>query len=513
MSEMKDPVVHTSGRLTPIRGDSAVSPLSYGKIQPQALDLEEAVLGAIMIDKDAIAVVLDILKPDSFYLDRHQVIYRAMLKLFEKSFPVDLLTVSEELRKSEELEKAGGAAYIVSLTNRVGSAANLEYHAKIVAQKHIQRELIRVSTSTINNAFEDTMDVFDMLDEAERGLFEITEQNLNRGFESVGALATKAQKQLEMLAQKETGLTGVPTGFEELDKITSGWQPSDLIIVAARPGMGKTAFTLSLARNAAADFKKPVAVFSLEMAGVQLVQRLLSAESEIQGPKLRNGKLEPHEWTRLHNAIEKMNDIPIFIDDTPGINIFELRAKCRRLKQQHDIQMIIIDYLQLMTAGGENKKSGTREQEISMISRSLKGLAKELNVPVIALSQLSRMVETRGGDKRPQLSDLRESGAIEQDADIVTFIYRPEYYQIFEDENGVSLKNMGEIIIAKHRNGELGNVRLRFVGEYAKFENPIDQEFSSFTGGLQSDSDFSNPFGDGIITRSSKINDDDDLKF
>lgn len=511
MSEAKDPVKPLAGRLTTIRGDSEVSPMAYGKIQPQALELEEAVLGAMMLDKDAIAIVLDILKPDSFYLEKHKVIYRSMLKLFEKSIPVDLLTVNEELRKSEELDVAGGTSYLVTLTNKIGSSANLEYHAKIIAQKHIQRELIRVSTSTISNAFEDTMDVFDMLDEAERGLFEITEQNLNRGFESVGALATKAQKQLEILSQQETGLTGVPTGFEDLDKITSGWQPSDLIIVAARPGMGKTAFTLSLARNAAIDFKKPVALFSLEMASIQLVQRLLSAESEIQGSKLRNGKLESHEWIQLHNAIEKMADVPIFIDDTPGINIFELRAKCRRLKQQHDIQMIIIDYLQLMTGGGENKKSGTREQEISMISRSLKGLAKELNVPVIALSQLSRMVETRGGDKRPQLSDLRESGAIEQDADIVTFIYRPEYYEIFEDEEGVSLKNMAEIIIAKHRNGALGNVRLRFVGEFAKFENPIDQQFAQMSGGDASD--YSSPFGDSMITRSSRMNDDDDVQF
>ncbi len=510
MGEAKDPVKPLSGgKLKTIRSGNDVSPMAYGKIQPQALDLEEAVLGAIMLDKDAVAIVLDILKPESFYVEKHQVIYRAMLKLFEKSTNIDLLTVNEQLKKDGELDKAGGTAYLAGLTNRVGSSANLEFHAKIVAQKHIQRELIRVSTHTINNAFEDSMDVFDMLDEAERGLFEITEQNLNRGFESVGALATKAQKQLELLAQRESGLTGIPTGFEDLDRITSGWQPSDLVIVAARPGMGKTAFTLSLAKNAAMDFQKPVAVFSLEMASVQLVQRLLSSEAEISSSKLRNGKMEPHEWTQLHTAIEKMADVPIFIDDTPGINIFELRAKCRRLKQQHDIQMIIIDYLQLMTGGGENKKSGTREQEISTISRSLKGLAKELNVPVIALSQLSRSVETRGGDKRPMLSDLRESGAIEQDADIVTFIYRPEYYEIFQDEDGMSMKGMAEIIIAKHRNGELGTVKLRFVGEYAKFENPIDQQFDQFG----SDDSFTGSYGDGMITRASRMNTDDDLEF
>lgn len=515
MSEANQPVKSLPGRMKTIRNDGDMSAMMHGKVQPQAIPLEEAVLGAIMLDKDAVAVVLDILKPPAFYLQAHQVIYAAMLRLFERSYPIDLLTVNEELRKNEELEAAGGTAYLVDLTNKVASAANLEFHAKIVAQKYIQRELIRVSTTTIQNAFEDTMDVFDMLDEAERGLFDITQQNLNRGYESVGSLAVKAQKQLEMLSQRETGLTGVPSGFEELDKMTSGWQPSDLIIVAARPGMGKTAFTLSLAKNAALDHKRGVAIFSLEMSSLQLTQRLLSSDAEISSGQLRNGNLAPHEWVQLHKSIEKMAEVPVYIDDTPGINIFELRAKCRRLKQQHDIQLIIIDYLQLMTGGGESKKSGNREQEISMISRSLKGLAKELSVPVIALSQLSRAVETRGtGSKRPQLSDLRESGAIEQDADIVTFIYRPEYYGITEDESGISMKGMAEIIVAKHRNGALGDVRLKFIDNYAKFENPDFNQFGSLSAG-----DFlsSSPFGGGsapVITRSSRMNeDDDDIKF
>ncbi len=472
----------------------------FGKLPPQALNLEEAVLGAIMIDKEALPVVLDILRSDSFYNDGHQVIFKAMLALFERSQPIDLLTITEELKKAGELQKAGGPYYLVELTNRVASAANIEYHARIIAQKHIQRELIRVSTKVIKDAFEDTTDVFQLLDDAEQGLFSITQQNLSGSFESMGTLTSKALKQLEELAEKKEGLTGVPTGFTELDRLTSGWQPSDLIIVAARPGMGKTSFTLALARNAAIDFGKGVAMFSLEMSNIQLVQRLISMEAEIESKKLRNGRLEDYEWQQLNSAIEKMSSVPIFIDDTPGINIFELRAKCRRLKKQHDIQIVIIDYLQLMSGGPDSGK-GNREQEISSISRALKGLAKELNVPVIALSQLSRAVETRGGMKRPMLSDLRESGAIEQDADIVSFIYRPEYYQILEDEEGQSLKGVAEIIVAKHRNGALQTVKLRFTDHFAKFTNLEDPDFNDLP-------DLSSP-ANNIITRPSRINDDD----
>ncbi len=480
----------------------------FGKVQPQALPLEEAVLGAIMLDKDALPIVLDIIRAESFYSDGHQHIYKAMLRLFEKSQPVDLLTVTEELKKSGDLETIGGPFYLVELTNRVASAANIEYHARIIAQKHIQRELISVSTKIIRDAYEDTTDVFQLLDDAEQGLFSITQQNLSRGYESMGALASRALKALEELAEKEDGLTGIPTGFTDLDRLTSGWQSSDLIIVAARPGMGKTAFTLSLARNAALDFNKGVALFSLEMSNVQLVQRLISMEAEIQSSKLRNGQLEEYEWQQLHSAIEKMSEAPIFIDDTPGINVFELRAKCRRLKMQHDIQLVIIDYLQLMTGGPDNK-NGNREQEISQISRALKGLAKELSVPVIALSQLSRAVETRGGSKRPQLSDLRESGAIEQDADIVSFIYRPEYYQILEDEEGQSLKGVAEIIVAKHRNGALKTVKLKFTDQFAKFSDLDDPNFNELIGGADGDPGKNSI----IITRPSKMNDDEDIPF
>jgi replicative DNA helicase len=819
-----------------------LSSFVFGKVQPQALSLEEAVLGALMLDKDALPSVLDILRTESFYSEAHQSVYKAILELFRSSKPIDLLTVTEELRHLGLLDSIGGAYYLVELTNRVGSAANIEYHARIIAQKHIQRELIKVSTLIIRDAYEDTTDVFDLLDKAEQNLFAITETNLSRSFEGMNTLAGKLLKQIELLSQKKDGLTGVPTGFTNLDRLTSGWQPSDLVIVAARPSMGKclgkgtkvlmidgklknvedvvvgdllmgddstprrvlslargqenmywirqnkgidyrvneshilslkrsrnegghqhgevldiclrdyltksdkfktnykgykvpvefeekplainpyfmgiwlgdgrkddgriatqdvevvefleeyatelsqsvqkykhpervamynitggygsdkqaslkvalremgvlnfkhiphdyllnsrenrlqllaglidsdghylvesngyeitqkdekiakqikflcdslgfrtslipkkasiksigyecevyrvrffgdvdkipvrierkkarawhmnrdwqvtgikvefdkfddyygfeidgnrrflledmtvthnTAFTLSLARNAAMDFNKGVAFFSLEMSNLQLVQRLVSMESEVGGAKLRTGQLEAHEWQQLHTAIEKISKAPIFIDDTPGINVFELRAKCRRLKAQHDIQLIIIDYLQLMTGGGDSSKGGNREQEISAISRALKGLAKELNVPVIALSQLSRAVETRGGNKKPQLSDLRESGAIEQDADIVSFIYRPEYYQIMEDENGNSTKGMADIIVSKHRNGALGEVRLRFLGEFSKFADPEDFHFNDVA------LDFNSPQAN-IITRPSKMNSED----
>lgn len=389
-------------------GGEGLSNYVFGKLQPQALPLEEAVLGALMLEREALPVVMDILRPESFYHEAHQCIYRAALRLFERSNPVDILTVTEELRKSGDLDRVGGSYYLVELTNRVASAANIEYHARIIAQKHIQRELIHVSTRTIKDAYEDTTDVFTLLDDAEKGLFAITQNNLSRTFESMGTLSSRVLKQVEELSKKADGLTGVPTGFTDLDRITSGWQPSDLIILAARPGMGKTSCVLAMALNAARDFGKGVALFSLEMASTQLVQRLISMESEIAGSKMRNGKLEDYEWQQLQTTVERLSQVPIFIDDTPGINIFELRAKCRRLKMQHDIQLVIIDYLQLMTGASENNRNANREQEIAGISRALKNMAKELSVPVIALSQLSRAVEVRGGSKRPQLSDLRE---------------------------------------------------------------------------------------------------------
>ncbi|TVQ50220.1 MAG: replicative DNA helicase [Saprospirales bacterium] len=497
----------TSGerRLQPMRKDEDLNSLLYGKVQPQAVQVEEVLLGALMLDKDAFAIVIDILRPSSFYTHAHQLIFKAMLDMFEKNITIDLLTVKDELQKNGDLDASGGTPYLVDLTNKVASSANVEFHARIIAQKFIQRELIRVSTAIIKDAYDETKDVFDLLDEAEKNLFDITEQNLNRGFEKLSSLVVQARTQLEEMAGKENGLTGVPSGFTGLDRYTSGWHPSDLIILAARPGMGKTAFAMCLARNASMDYQKPVAIFSLEMSGLQLTQRLLSMEAGVSGAKIRTGDLDDTEWTRLHNAIEKLGDVPLFIDDTPGINIFELRAKCRRLKMQHDIQMVLIDYLQLMSGGPDNKK-GNREQEISGISRALKGMAKELNVPVIALSQLSRAVETRSGPKRPQLSDLRESGAIEQDADIVTFLYRPDYYEMEETEHEDGLT---ELILAKHRNGALGTVELKFVKEHVKF---IDYQDAGSFGSIIKD-DFGGGAEDGYITRSSRMNDDTDVPF
>jgi replicative DNA helicase len=504
MSDVNQPAKSLTGnKIKPLRPESDFSSLNFGRVMPQAVNMEEAVIGAVMIDKDAMSVVIGVINPESFYLPSHRLIFASMYDLFERSIPIDLLTVKQDLKKKGELEAAGGSAYLAELTNKVASAANLEYHARFVAEKHIQRELIRIGTSTVKDAFEDSKDVFDMLDDAERNLFDITQQNMNRGFESVRTLALKARLLIEELSNKEEGVTGVPTGYSELDAITSGWQKSDLIIVAARPSMGKTALVLCFARNAAVEFNIPVAIFSLEMSSVQLTQRLISMEARISGHDLRNGKIADNQWKSLHAAIDRVGESPIFIDDTPAINIFELRAKCRRLKMQHDIQLIVIDYLQLMSGGPDSKNKGNREQEISGISRALKGLAKELNVPVIALSQLSRAVETRGGNKRPMLSDLRESGAIEQDADIVTFIYRPGYYEL-NSEEAVD-EDLAEIIISKHRNGALGVVNLNFAKEYAVFENRDSFDFNKQLKG-----DYQIPDDSIFITRESRMNQDDE---
>ena len=444
-----------------------------GKLPPQALDLEEAVLGALMIDNDALSNAIELLKPESFYKYQHQKIFSAIENLFNSAKKVDILTIVEELKQKGELKEIGGPSFITKLTERIASAANIETHARIIAQKFIQRELIRISSQTIKDAYDDTSDVFDLLNAAEQGLYEISEGNIRKNYDKMSTLILQALNQIEEIKNKEDGLSGVPSGFSELDRVTSGWQKSDLVILAARPGMGKTAFVLSMARNTAVKFNMPVAVFSLEMSSVQLVNRLIASESGIPTQKLRKGNLEDHEWIQLNQQITKLSEAPLFIDDTPALTIFELRAKCRRLVKNHGVQLVVIDYLQLMHAGNSNK-SGNREQEISTISRSLKSIAKELNVPIVALSQLSRAVETRGGDKRPMLSDLRESGAIEQDADIVCFIYRPEYYGFTEWPNTTpgqdpDCQGQGEIIVAKHRNGSLENIKLRFIPQLAKF--------------------------------------------
>jgi replicative DNA helicase len=444
----------------------------YGKVPPQAKDLEEAVLGAVMLEKSAFDTVVEILKPECFYVEANQRIYRAMQTLQQKNQPIDILTVVEELKSKEELDMVGGPYYVTRLTNAVVSSANIEAHSRIILQKFIQRELIRISGEIISDSYEDSTDVFDLLDEAESKLFEITNNHLRKNFDSIDTVLVKTVQRMEDMRHRNEDITGVPSGFPTLDRITYGWQNTDLIILAARPSVGKTAFALNLARNAALSASKPtpVAVFSLEMSAGQLVQRILSAESEIWLEKIARGKLQEHEMKQLYaKGIQKLAQAPIFIDDTAALNIFELRAKCRRLKNKHNIGLIIIDYLQLMSGAGEGKNTN-REQEISQISRNLKQLAKELQVPIIALSQLSRAVETRKeGNKMPQLSDLRESGAIEQDADMVMFLYRPEYYDITANEMGESNKGETHVRIAKNRNGMLDTIKLRALLHIKKF--------------------------------------------
>ncbi|MFD1601918.1 replicative DNA helicase [Flavobacterium artemisiae] len=501
---------------SPVKVDkTTIINLEKGKLPPQAVDLEEAVLGAMMIDKKGVDDVIDILQPDAFYKDAHRHIFEAILQLFTETQPIDILTVSTQLKKNGKLDVAGGDFYLIQLTQKIASSAHIEFHSRIILQKFIQRSLIRISSEIIEESYDESADVFDLLDKAESKLYEVTQGNIKRSSETAQSLVLQAKKKIEEISKKE-GLSGVETGFHNLDKLTSGWQPSDLIIIAARPAMGKTAFVLSMARNIAIQYGHGVALFSLEMASVQLITRLISSETGLSSEKLRTGKLEAHEWTMLSTKVKDLEKAPLFIDDTPSLSIFDLRAKCRRLASQHGIKIIIIDYLQLMTAGGNNKGGGNREQEISTISRNLKALAKELNVPVIALSQLSRAVETRGSSKRPLLSDLRESGAIEQDADIVSFLYRPEYYKIeeWDDEEASPTAGQAEIMIAKHRNGGIENIRLKFLGHLGKFDN-LDE----FTGGYDDLPSKMNHDDSSFVTKNlpsaneafgSNLNDDDD---
>ena len=502
--------------------------LVYGKVPPQAPELEEAVLGASMLEKDTFAQVLEIIQSEEcFYVDAHQKIYAAMRRLFDKGTPVDLLTITEELRKTNELEIIGGAYFLTRLTMSVLSSAHVEAHARIVMEKFIQRELIRISGAVIGDAYEDSTDVFDLLDKAESGLYEITDKHLRKNFRSLQDVLVKTMNEIDENRKKTDDITGVPSGFSSLDRLTAGWQKTDLIILAARPSVGKTAFALNLAMNAAMNAGKqfPVAVFSLEMGAGQIVKRMLSAVSEVPMEAITRGKMAEHEFIQMTQRMVKLSQAKIFLDDQAALNIFELRAKARRLKQKHDIQLIIIDYLQLMQASVD--KSGNREQEISKISRDLKALAKELEVPIIALSQLNRSVETRKESKIPQLSDLRESGAIEQDADLVMFLYRPEYHGINNDAMGETIEGETQIHIAKHRNGSTGMEKVRFIKEYQKFVDMEDNRFNSGGGGFnggpagpkdnpqagirRDPSEFSGsklfiPQG-GFQTRQSKVND------
>ena len=460
------------------------------KIQPQDKEIEDAVLGALMLERDAYAIVCDLLRPESFYDPGNQKIYAAINKLGVMQQPIDMLTVTQQLRADGALEDVGGPVRISELTSNVASAAHIEYHARIVAQKFLARRLISFCSEIEKKSFDESYDIDDLLQEAEGKLFEISQGNLKKDFTQIDPVINSAMEQIEAAGKRESGLSGLQTGFHNLDKLTSGWQNSDLIIIAARPAMGKTAFVLSMAKNMAVDYNTPVAIFSLEMSNLQLVNRLISNVCEIEGEKIKSGRLSRQEWEQLNSRVRSLFSAPLYVDDSPSLSILELRTKARRLVKEHGVKIIIIDYLQLMNATG--MKFGSREQEVSMISRSLKQLAKELNIPVIALSQLSRKVEERNdGNKRPQLSDLRESGAIEQDADIVCFIHRPEYYtRSTTDAENRDIRGMAEFIVAKHRSGSVDDIEMTFVARFARFQNRSEPM----------------PFEKG--TMASKINDD-----
>lgn len=479
-------------------------PEAMGKIVPRDKDLEEAVLGALMLEKDAYTLVCDILKPESFYEPNNRVVYEAIQKLGAAQRPIDMLTVTEQMRLNDTLEMVGGPVFIAELTSRVSSAAHVEFHARIVAQKYLARELISFASNIESKAFDESNDVDDLLQEAEGRLFEISQRNVKKDVTQVDPVINQALQQIQIAANRKSGLSGLESGYHDLDRLTSGWQASDLVIIAARPAMGKTAFVLSMAKNMAINYNTPVALFSLEMSNLQLVNRLISNVCEIDGSKIKSGNLNPIEWEQLMSRIKLLNGAPLYIDDTPSLSVFELQTKARRLVREHQVKCIIIDYLQLMNASG--MKFGSREQEVSMISRSLKQLAKELNIPIFALSQLNRSLESRTDGKRPQLSDLRESGAIEQDADIVCFIHRPEYYLRSDtDANGNDIRGLAEFIVAKHRSGSIDDIKMRFRARFARFENwdedPSDMGMTSIGSSLNNNSITNGPtkFGGGSV--------------
>ena len=460
------------------RGGQTPIDNTYGHLQPQALEIERVVLGALMIDKDAFSIISEIIRPETFYEPRHQKIFLAIRTLNMDEKPVDIMTVVEELKHEGTLESIGGAEYIIELSSAVASSAHIEYHAHVLAQKFLARQLISFASRVETNAFDETLDIDAVMQNAEGELFEISQKNMKTDYTQIDPVIGQAIDAIQKASANKGGLTGVPSGYTKLDDKTSGWQPSDLVIIAGRPAMGKTSLALSIAKNVAVDYREPIAFFSLEMSNVQLVQRLMSNVCEIPGSKILNGQLTADEWERLDKNLRQLTGAPIYVDDTPGLSVFELRTKARRLVREKGIKLIMIDYLQLMNANG--MRFGNRQEEVSTISRSLKGLAKELNIPILALSQLNRTVENREGleGKRPQLSDLRESGAIEQDADLVLFVHRPEYYRIFKDEKGNDLHGKAQIIIAKHRKGGMGDILLDFKGEFTRFQNPEDSYFA-----------------------------------
>ncbi|WP_110482748.1 MAG: replicative DNA helicase [Candidatus Karelsulcia muelleri] len=441
------------------------------KSPPQAIDLEEAVLGALMIDKKVFSNLIEIITPEIFYKNENREIFKVIQKLFNNSQPIDLYTVSNQLKKEGKINFIGGDYYLIKLTQKVISSAHIEYHANIIKQKFLLRRLIEISSYIIKTSYKETTDVVDILNYAESQLFNISQNKLNKKSEKAQNLMDNALSNIKKI-QLNNGLSGIPSGFKSIDNITGGWQKSDLIIIAARPGMGKTSFALSMTRNIVIKYNIPTMIFSLEMSSLQLITRLIYSETEISSEEFRKSVFSDFEWKNIFTKIKKLKNSPLFIDDTPSLSVFDLRAKCRRMVSQYKIGIIIIDYLQLMTGSNSNlNKPINREQEISLISRSLKSIAKELNIPIVAISQLSRAVEIRGGYKRPLLSDLRESGAIEQDADIVSFIYRPDYYGFnnWDDEESSPCQGEAEFIIAKNRNGGLFNLRLNFISNNVKF--------------------------------------------
>lgn len=477
------------------RRDQSPMEFTYGHVMPQALEMEKAVLGALMIDKDAYLEVCDLLRPESFYEPRNQMVYEAIQRLTMEQSPVDVLTVTDKLGKMGKLDEVGGPGYVAELSSRVASSANIEYHANVVAEKYLSRQMIHYVGVIGKKTFDETYEIKDVIQEAESILFELTQKNMKKDYSVLAPILDNAIKIVEKAHSNIGGLTGISTGYYKLDDMTCGLQNSDLVIIAGRPAMGKTAFALSLAKNIAADQKIPMAFFSLEMSDVQLANRLISNACGIDSKKLQSGQLDRLEWDRLDKHLGILTDAPLYIDDTEALSVMDLRTKARRLKQEHDIRLIMIDYLQLMTANG--MRYNNRQEEVSLISRSLKGLAKELNIPVLALSQLNRGVESREGveGKRPQLSDLRESGAIEQDADMVVFLHRPEYYKIYQNENGtIDYRGKAEVIIAKHRKGATDTIMMVFRGEYTRFENLEDNMSWN-----------SPPIDEGVIVES-KIN-------
>ncbi|NQT24315.1 replicative DNA helicase [candidate division KSB1 bacterium] len=444
----------------------------FDRVPPQSLEAERAVLGSIMLDNDCIGRVIELLDERCFYRTSNQKIYSAVLTLFERNEPVDLITLSEVLKRTKMLDEIGGAYYLTELAESVPSAANVEYHARIVLERYLLRMLITESAGIAQDCFESNENVFDLLDRAEQRIFRLSERRLSNTFQHIDKIMHGAMEKVESFHARQGMVTGVPTGFTQLDELTSGFQNGELIVVAGRPSMGKTAFCLNIARNAAILGQFPVGIFSLEMSREQLALRLLCAEARVDAHRVRTGTLADDQWKNLSACVGTLTEAPIFIDDTPAMTVLEMRAKARRLKKEKNLGMLVIDYMQLMQ-GPRGVES--RQQEISAISRSLKALSKELDIPVVALSQLSRAVESRGGDKRPMLSDLRESGAIEQDADVVIFIYRPEFYGIAVNDDGQSVEGRAEIIIGKQRNGPVGTIHLSFVKQWAKFENYITE--------------------------------------